>query len=109
MQEHRAEGVGPSCGACIFGPINDDGHGKCDHIVHWNRKWHPVSNKWIASNNVTTAEARAESGLCGPEALLFQSYSFKGNIFKRLAKTNPYWLFMGPILAVGIGAALFFE
>ena len=102
LDERRAQDAGPSCSLCIFGPINDSGVGFCDHIVHWQRHHDPVRGKWLGARHVTTAEARSEEGLCGPEALLFQPYSLGRRIARRLSLTDPILLFSLFLFVCGV-------
>lgn len=106
IEERESEGA-PSCRSCIFGPINDTGQGKCDHIAHWNRRWDAVAGKWAARNEVTTADARAPDGLCGPEALLFQPYSVPRLVAKWLSRANLVAIFLGLVVAIGIGVSIY--
>jgi hypothetical protein len=105
-EERIAESAAPSCNQCIFGPINDTGKGPCDHIAHWERRRDFVQGKWVARNEVTTDEARGEDGLCGPEGLLFQPYSFGARIARHLARANLFHVFLGLVSAVGLSVAL---
>lgn len=102
-EEATVERKGRPCTECIFGPINDNGRGRCDHIVHWQRRHDTLNGRWKGRLEVTTAEARSEDGLCGPEGLLFQPYSLKGRAFRWLSQRHAIiwlWILMAAFFIV---------
>lgn len=106
IAEDAAEQSGPPCSQCIFGPLDGDPKGKCDHIAHWERRHDPVIGKWKGWLAVTVADARSPDGLCGPEALLFEPYTLPQKAARWLARNGPFPLWLGAIGALGGAAAL---
>lgn len=106
VSEDAAARAAPSCAKCIFGPLNDTGEGKCDHLVHWQRRHDPVLGKWKGRLEVTTSEARSPNGLCGPEGLLFQPYTLPRTAARWFHKHGPFPLWYGLIGIIGGAAAL---
>ena len=47
--------------------------GKCGNIAYAVQGFEPATGKHSLDYRTTYAEARGEDGLCGPEALLFES------------------------------------
>ena len=99
-----------ACSACRFGPINEDGEGRCEHFAHWDIAHDPLSGRASLRIPVTTAQARAPSGLCGPDGILFQGRTWIQRIAARLARMEPDMLataiFFGILLSVMAVAAI---
>jgi hypothetical protein len=57
----------------------------CGHVAYANRSYDATKGEFDEKILVTAAAARADDGLCGPEALLFHGPP----IWKRMA-TNAY-------------------
>jgi hypothetical protein len=74
----------PLCRDCRFGPVRETDPDKCEHFAHWRIS--PDRRLRIA---VTTAHARSESGLCGPEALMFEPYRRWRRVAQWLARRKP--------------------
>lgn len=56
---------------CIHGP--PDGHGYCGNPAHLEIRYSLTAGRIEGSaETVTTEQARADTGLCGPEGLLFE-------------------------------------
>jgi hypothetical protein len=67
IDEGAAEALGRPCVSCIYysNPV-------CRHLVLSERQFDVVQGKFDEQSKVGAAEARSNSGLCGPEALLFE-------------------------------------
>jgi hypothetical protein len=101
--EDAAKASGPPCSECVYGPINDTGEGLCDYIAHWDRRWDPVAGKWRGSLKTTTREARSETGLCGPEGLLWEPYTPARKVARWLARNGPMPLWYGALALFAAG------
>lgn len=81
VQEIDAGKAGPPCSCCRFGPLERSGEGPCNHYVNWNRRFDPATGTWFGDLRMSTREARAAEGPCGPEGLLFERRS----LWRRMA------------------------
>jgi hypothetical protein len=65
---------GPSCVFCVYGPKRAERVRKatCHHPLFWQMKGDPTADTYSAESLISTATARSEGGLCGPEAELFE-------------------------------------
>lgn len=86
----------PKCSNCRFGPVRATDPDKCEHFAHWH-----ISQDKRLSIPVTTAQARSEDGLCGPEGELFQPYSWWRKGAKWAQARDPVALVMIPLIVVG--------
>lgn len=93
VQAEREIAFRPLCQDCRFGPVREGDPDKCEHFAHWK-----ISPDRRLSIPVTTGEARSESGLCGPEAVLFEKPS-QGRAAVRWLVRRPD--IVGPIYMVG--------
>ena len=106
LEQLKTVEPGPPCTRCIYGPINDTGVGKCDHIVHWQIQHDPLSGKRRGRLAVTTEEARSADGLCGPEGLLFEPYPPFRRVARWLASLQDmaifvaFWAILGLFMLV---------
>lgn len=74
---HLARSAAPACHQCIYGPINETGKGWCEHPVFYRIRYDPVSGKLFGGHNrMNTTQARSDEGLCGPQGLLFEGYTW---------------------------------
>lgn len=74
----------PRCSDCRFGPVRAGDRDRCEHFTHWE-----ISPDRRLRIPVTTEQARSESGLCGPDALLFEPYGRFRRIARWLARQKP--------------------
>jgi hypothetical protein len=89
--ERRQEAVrlrsqGPSCLYCVHGP-DKPGKGTCNHPLFWQMNGNPAAGSFSARSLISTGTARAESGLCGPEAELFEPRNVASRVWRSL---KPY-------------------
>ena len=98
----------PLCRDCRFGPVRSTDPDKCEHFAHWNIQGDPVSGNRSLSITTTTAAARNENGLCGPEGLLFAPYTRRQRVARWLARMAPdnlatviFWAILGSLMAIG--------
>lgn len=72
-----AVGLGPPCTQCRY-YVKRPKHsrslsGRCRHLAFVNQVVNPINGRITDNFNTPAHEARAEDGLCGPEAVLFES------------------------------------
>lgn len=67
LDEGAAEALGRPCVSCIYYSMP-----VCRHLVLSERQFDVVQGKFDEQSKVEAIEARSISGLCGPEALLFE-------------------------------------
>lgn len=92
------------CQDCRFGPLRSSSPDRCEHFAHWH-----ISPDRKLRIPVTTEQARSGSGLCGPDALLFEPYGWR-IVPRWLARQNPedaVWYVLGSVVAAGFVIALF--
>lgn len=89
------------CAKCRFGPLDGSGQGKCEHFAHWQIGAEPLTGKNRLHIRVTTAEARGEDGLCGPEGLLFEPYSLPRKLALWLSVNSEWLPFLGMWAVIG--------
>lgn len=87
LDERRAELAGAPCVDCRHVTQAMRGYPKepvavCGHLAYTKRHFDPTQGKFIEAAEVDAADARSEDGLCGPEAILFDS---KWHLPKRAA------------------------
>ena len=70
--EARAiEAAGPPCRDCRYITLT----GSCSNPAYYRQIFEPSSGKYKVRCDTPVEEARAEGGLCGPEALLWDAQS----------------------------------
>jgi hypothetical protein len=84
VQAEREIAFRPQCQDCRFGPVRASDPDRCEHFAHWR-----ISPDRRLSIKVTTGEARSESGLCGPDAVLFSPYAKWRLVPRWLARMDP--------------------
>ncbi len=101
------------CSDCRFGPLNGTGAGICEHYAHWQITANVLDGKRRGKALVSTMKARSESGLCGPEGLLFEPYTRVGKIARLYAVNTHFRLWVSLLalmalisIAAAIGAAI---
>lgn len=106
VQAEREIAFRPKCQDCRFGPVRPTDADKCEHFAHWR-----ISPDRRLSIPVTTGQARSETGLCGPEALLFSPYRWWRRLPRKLARMKPedaVWVvFFGIIAALTLIVSVF--
>ena len=103
----------PACRECIYAPIDGSGRGPCENPVHWEMRYDATAGELAGkTDRVTTTEARAEDGLCGPEGLLFEPYQWWRKGFRWIARLHPEvqnWVLAGLLFLVWGGLLLALE
>jgi hypothetical protein len=74
----RVGEAGPSCFDCAHRTL-----GRCGNIAYVEQRFEPATGKHVLDYPVTKERARAEDGLCGPEALLFEPLPRHRALLKR--------------------------
>jgi hypothetical protein len=64
----RAKEAGPPCSECRYKTLL----GMCGNPACSEQSFEPSTGDYSIKHPVPVAEARADGGLCGPEALLFE-------------------------------------
>jgi hypothetical protein len=82
--------AGPACHFCIHGPENGAAKGICGHPIHHEAKADAVTGGFSTKSLVSTLKARSESGLCGPEGLLFEPRPVPVRIWRALRPHLPF-------------------
>lgn len=70
--------AGPSCFDCAHRSL-----GRCGNIAYAEQRFEPATGKHVLEYPITKERARAEDGLCGPEALLFEPLPRHRAVLKR--------------------------
>jgi hypothetical protein len=63
--------AGPPCRDCRYFTIT----GSCGNPAYYSQAFEPSSGRYSIAHDTPASEARADSGLCGPEALLWEPQS----------------------------------
>lgn len=67
-----ARDAGPPCWSCRYHDIIANGGPFCTHLAVVDQSFDPVRGRLDAKIKTKPAAARSPSGLCGPEALLYE-------------------------------------
>lgn len=77
VEQIRAESAGPSCEGCFHlvpaktGPYAH--HPQiCGHLAYTQRRYDRSAGKFVEEAETSTDEARADDGLCGFEAIMYE-------------------------------------
>ncbi len=71
VDERRAKTAGPPCVECIH-VLKDRQAPACGHLVYAKRSFVVATGETSEESTTPASWARADDGLCGPEALLFE-------------------------------------
>lgn len=97
------------CSGCRFGPLDGTGAGICEHFAHWEIEANVLTGKRSGRVLVSTMKARSESGLCGPEGLLFEPYTRGGRVarFYAINTASRLWISLLALLGlIAVAAAI---
>lgn len=90
----RAGEAGPPCIDCCFRTVL----GTCSSPVYVSQTFDPAAGRYSEHYVVPIEDARADSGLCGPEGLLWEPITKPRAIFNAVvsyAEMRPWWTFAG--------------
>ncbi len=71
--------AGPSCFDCEHRKVS----GRCGNVAYAEQRFEPATGKFALEYPTTIELARADEGLCGPEALLFEPLPKHRALWKR--------------------------
>ena len=66
----KAKEAGPPCSECRYRTLLN----MCSNPVYAVQDFNPATGQYSERCETTVVEARADNGLCGPEALLFEPH-----------------------------------
>lgn len=89
IDELSADATGEPCTRCIhFLPKEGRGYDakpdRCRHLVNTTRKFDPIRRRYDETAHVSALDARSDTGLCGPEGVLFDPGKKKGPVGKAM-------------------------
>jgi hypothetical protein len=68
----KAKEAGPPCSECRYKSLL----GMCGNPAYTVHEFSPATGEYSEQSRTPVADARAETGLCGPEALLYEPHGF---------------------------------
>ena len=99
IEARAIQGAGPPCRDCRYISLT----GRCSNPAYYRQIFEPSSGSYSVENGATVEAARADEGLCGPEALLWEPLAPSQLVYssaERAVKTVVTALAVG---GVGVG------
>lgn len=98
----QAGEAGPPCRECRYSTL----FGTCSNPAYYEQSFSPARGTYNIAHNTDVEAARSETGLCGPEALLWEPQSSPRAFLREIGRKMEAHPYLTALSLVGLWSAL---